>query len=101
MKKSNLQELAVSMFMVVAVLLPSYSPGQDAPAVKHVSTPEQTYVKEQQEADENSPPKKTLRKKRGRVRIATLGPRPFPADADTEPQDSTSGHAPTNKGGAI
>lgn len=86
MKKPTLQELIVFMFLVLALLLSAYSLSQDARAAEPAYTPEQTCTNEQQKAKENSSSEKTSLKKRGHVRIATIGPQPFRLDSNTEPQ---------------
>ena len=80
MKKPTLQELIVFMFLVLALLLSAYSLGQDARAAEPAYTPEQTCTSEQQKAKENSSSEKASLKKRGHVRIATIGPQPFRLD---------------------
>jgi hypothetical protein len=88
MKKPALQEMILFMFPVLALLLSAYSPCQDARAAGLACTPEQTWANEQQKARENPLSEKTRLKKRGHVRIATLGPQPFRLDSNTEPQEA-------------
>ncbi|MEA2062798.1 MAG: carbon-nitrogen hydrolase family protein [Gemmatimonadota bacterium] len=86
MKKPTLQKLRVFMFPVLALLFSADSLGQYAQAAESAYKLEQTSINEQQKAKENSSSEKARLKKRGRVRIATLGPRPFPIDANMEPR---------------
>ncbi|HUU28206.1 MAG TPA: carbon-nitrogen hydrolase family protein [archaeon] len=85
MKKPDLQELIASMPLIAALLVSACSLGQDARAPESASAPEQIVANEPQKAQQNSSSEKTRLKKRGYVRIATLGPRPLPVDMNTEP----------------
>jgi len=86
MNKPASQGRIVYMFLVLALLLLAYSPNQGASAGELTYIPEQACTDEQQQAKDNSSSEKTRLKKRGRVRIATLGPEPFRLDSNTEPR---------------
>ncbi len=86
MKKTTLQELIVSMLLVASLLLTTSSFGQDERAAESASTPEQTCMNEPGKVQENSSSEKKHLKKRGRVRIATLGPRSLTVDVNSDPQ---------------
>lgn len=86
MENATLKELITSMFLFVALLFSACSPGQDTRAAESARTHEQIRKNEPRKAQENSSAEKTRLKKRGYVRIATLGPQPLQVDVSTDPQ---------------
>jgi len=86
MKKPALQESIVFGFLFPVFLLTAYSPGRDVSAAERGYTAGQSFTNEKQNTEKNSTSEKTRLKKRGCVRIATLGPRPFSVDENTAPR---------------
>ena len=76
---------AVAIFSGLILRLPAIDFSQGAPALEAAFSPGPAGLAERQGSKEQAPAGKANLKKRGRVRIATLGPEPFRIDTDTQP----------------
>jgi predicted amidohydrolase len=86
MKKSAQQASMIFILLFMAFLLSTFSFGQDARTAESTSTPEQALTNGQRKTQENLSAEKVHLKKRGQVRIATLGPQALSVDVSTDPQ---------------
>jgi len=84
MSKSDSQ--ALRSFMLLMLLLWVCGLGPSTQAAGPAAAVEPTRPATAQKAREDAVPEKTPLKKKGRVRIATLGPRPLSLDTKAEPQ---------------
>ena len=82
MKRSGFWEWVTLVFLTEMLLLSACGPGTSARAASPASAVEPSH----RDPVQLPSPEKAHPKERGRVRIATLGPRPLSVDANTEPQ---------------
>ena len=79
------QVLTALIFLGLALPLPIGSLGRDAQAAQYAAAASLSTQNEPQKAQQSAATAKTGLKKRGRARIALLGPRPPQVEANTEP----------------
>lgn len=85
MKRSDSQAVILPVFLMGTLLLWSGGLGRTARAADPAPAQESSHPALGPAAAETVSPAKTPAKKRGRVRIATLGPRPLAVDAKADP----------------
>lgn len=86
MRKCDLQVYITSVLLMGTVLLCVCSLGTYVQAASPASALEPPHSDAAQQALQNTSPGKASAKKKGHVRIATLGPRPLSIDAKADPQ---------------